>query len=156
MKRASPRRPSCRPRRAASVAARRGRRGDGSRLTRRRLRLSGVTSLAGSKEIPMLNIPLAKLSHIITKARDYDAKVESEPGSDPSEDGDGAIVSDYADDPTGEELSEAIASLNEDERDEVVALLWIGRGDFDKEEWAQALAQAHSELDRPAAEYLMG
>jgi hypothetical protein len=104
----------------------------------------------------MLNIPLAKLSHIITKARDYDAKVESEPGSDPSEDGDGAIVSDYADDPTGEELSEAIASLNEDERDEVVALLWIGRGDFDKEEWAQALAQAHSELDRPAAEYLMG
>ena len=104
----------------------------------------------------MLNIPLAKLSHIITKARDYDAKVESEPGSDPSDDGDGAIVSDYADDPTGEELSEAIASLNEDERDEVVALLWIGRGDFDKEEWAQALAQAHSELDRPAAEYLMG
>jgi hypothetical protein len=104
----------------------------------------------------MLNIPLAKLSHIITKARDYDARVESEPGSDPSDDGDGAIVSDYADDPTGEELSEAIASLNEDERDEVVALLWIGRGDFDKEEWAQALAQAHSELDRPAAEYLMG
>jgi hypothetical protein len=107
----------------------------------------------------MLNIPLAKLSRIITKARDYDVKVEPvepDPGSNPSDDGDSAILSDYAEDPTGEELSEVIASLNEDERDELVALLWLGRGDFDKEEWAEALAQAHSERDRPAAEYLMG
>lgn len=107
----------------------------------------------------MLNIPLAKLSYIITKAREYDVKVqpvEPDPGSNPTDDGDGEVLSDYADDPTGEELAAAIASLNEDERDELVALLWIGRGDFDTEEWAEALAQAHSELDRPAAEYLMG
>jgi hypothetical protein len=107
----------------------------------------------------VLNIPLAKLSFIITKAREYDVKVEpvdSDPGSNPNDDGDGEILSDYADDPTAEELADAIASLNEDERDELVALLWIGRGDFDKDEWPQALAQAHSELDRPAAEYLMG
>jgi hypothetical protein len=107
----------------------------------------------------MLNIPLATLAAIITKARDYDVKVapvEPDPGSDPADDGDGAIPSDYADDPTGEELAEVIGSLNDDEREELVALLWIGRGDFDKEEWTEALTQAHSELDRPAAEYLMG
>lgn len=107
----------------------------------------------------MLNIPLAKLADIIAKARGYDVKVEPvepDPGSNPSDDGDRAVLSDYADDPTGEELSEVIASLNDDERDELVALVWIGRGVFQKEEWAQALAQARSELDRPAVEYLMG
>jgi hypothetical protein len=103
----------------------------------------------------MLNIPLATLAAIITKARDYDVKVAPvEP--DPADDGDGAILSEYPDDSTGEELAEVIGSLNDDEREELVALLWIGRGDFDKEEWAEALTQAHSELDRPAAEYLMG
>jgi hypothetical protein len=107
----------------------------------------------------MLNIPLSKLADIITKARDYDIKVEPvepDPGSNSIDDGDAEILSDYPDDPTGEELAETIASLNDDEREELVALLWIGRGDFDKEEWPQALAQARAERNRPAAEYLMG
>jgi hypothetical protein len=107
----------------------------------------------------MLNIPLEKLALIITLARDYDVKVEEvepDPGSNPADDGESGVLSDYPDDATGEQLAETITALNDDEREELVALLWIGRGDFDKTEWPQALAQAHSELDRPAADYLMG
>jgi hypothetical protein len=107
----------------------------------------------------MLNIPLEKLALIITLARDYDVKVEEvepDPGSNPADDGESGVLSDYPDDATGEQLAKTITALNDDEREELVALLWIGRGDFDKTEWPQALAQAHSELDRPAADYLMG
>jgi hypothetical protein len=107
----------------------------------------------------MLNIPLEKLALIVTMARDYDVKVEAvepDPGSNPADDGESGVLSDYPDDATGEQLAETITALNDDEREELVALLWIGRGDFDKTEWPQALAQAHSELDRPAADYLMG
>jgi hypothetical protein len=107
----------------------------------------------------MLNIPLEKLALIITLARDYDVKVEEvepDPGSNPADDGESGVLSGYPDDATGEQLAETITALNDDEREELVALLWIGRGDFDKTEWPQALAQAHSELDRPAADYLMG
>jgi hypothetical protein len=107
----------------------------------------------------MLSIPLAKLADIITRARAYDVKVapvEPDLASNATDDDVRQILSDYSGDLTGEELADAIASLNDDERAELVALLWIGRGDYDTEQWELALARARSERNRPAAEYLMG
>ena len=43
---------------------------------------------------------------------------------------------------TEEELRELIADLNVDEAAELVALAWIGRGDYDASEWSDALAAA--------------
>jgi hypothetical protein len=106
-----------------------------------------------------LNLPLDKISFIILKAREFDAK---EGDSDPDEssnaidDGQTDILTDKEDDPVREELLGAIRGLNEDERMRLVALAWVGRGTYSKEEWREAISTARSEHSRRAAEYLLG
>lgn len=57
---------------------------------------------------------------------------------------------------TAEELRELINDLNVDEAAELVALAWIGRGDFDPGEWPEAVAEARQRGNRKTAAYLMG
>ncbi|MCC6204568.1 MAG: DUF3775 domain-containing protein [Hyphomicrobiales bacterium] len=57
---------------------------------------------------------------------------------------------------TEEELRELINDLNVDEAAELVALVWIGRGDYDAREWAEAVAEARQRGNRKTAKYLMG
>ncbi|MBV9523682.1 MAG: DUF3775 domain-containing protein, partial [Alphaproteobacteria bacterium] len=93
----------------------------------------------------MLDISLSKLAYLVIKARAFDAKVAPlvpEPGSNPTDDDDRAVLEDLPGDATEGELADALASLNQDELDEVLALAWLGRGDFAKEEWTDALRQA--------------
>ncbi|HEX2759559.1 MAG TPA: DUF3775 domain-containing protein, partial [Rhizomicrobium sp.] len=59
-------------------------------------------------------------------------------------------------DPTRQELADAIRALNEDERAELIALAWLGRGTYDLGEWNEAVATARSEHGRRAADYLLG
>ena len=106
-----------------------------------------------------LNLPLDKVSFIILKAREYDAKEgESDPdeGSNPIDDGQTDVLTDNGEDPVREELLGAIRSLNEDERMRLVALAWVGRGTYSKEEWREAIETARSEHSRRTAEYLLG
>lgn len=106
----------------------------------------------------MLTIDPDKVCHIIVKARQIDAKVEvvePDPGSNMAEDDMLEVLEDYGDDATEAELTAFIDSLNVDEQAELVALAWIGRGSFDKEEWQEALAEArHAQNDR-TAQYLL-
>jgi hypothetical protein len=107
----------------------------------------------------MLAILLEELAFIITKAREFDAEtapVDPEDGSNPSDDSDIAILDDTADNPTGEELADAIDLLNDDQKAELLALTWIGRGDFEASDWAPAIAQARDSLDDRVTEYLIG
>ena len=108
---------------------------------------------------PSLDLPLDKVSFIILKAREYDVKEEGadpDSGSNPIDDGQTDILTNKQDDPVHEELLGAIRSLNEDERLRLVALAWLGRGTYGKEEWREAIATARSEHSRRAAEYLLG
>ncbi len=57
---------------------------------------------------------------------------------------------------TEEELRELINDLNVDEAAELVALAWIGRGDYDAREWAEAVAEARRRGNRKTAKYLLG
>jgi hypothetical protein len=96
---------------------------------------------------------------IITKAREFDAKVElddPDSGSNPSDDKAIDVFEDYADDPTIEELRGAIDSLNFDQSRDVVAMMWVGRGDFAKEQWREAQAQANSIPPHDRSRYLIG
>ena len=107
---------------------------------------------------PVLNLPLDKVSFIILKAREYDVKEEStdpDSGSNPIDDGQTDVLTTKQDDPVHEELLGAIRALNEDERMRLVALAWLGRGTYSKEEWREAIATAHSEHSRRTAEYLL-
>jgi len=105
-----------------------------------------------------LNLPLDKVSFIILKAREYDVKEgESDPdeGSNAIDDGQTDILTDNGEDPVREELLGAIRSLNEDERMRLVALAWVGRGTYSKEEWREAIETARSEHSRRTADYLL-
>jgi len=109
--------------------------------------------------LPELTISLDKIEYIILKAREFDVKVaptEPDPGSNPTDDGEGAVLEDYPDDPTAAELRAAIETLNEDEVIELIALTWLGRGDFDKSEWDEAKAMADERHRRSSADYLLG
>jgi len=108
-------------------------------------------------------LSIERACFIVIKAREFDAKVgveEEDPGSNPSDEKDPyvEVLEDYGDDPTADELTAAIGALDTDARAELIALVWLGRGDFTAEDWQDAKAEA---ADRAAehghtAEYLMG
>jgi hypothetical protein len=107
----------------------------------------------------MLTIDPDKVCHIIVKARALDAKtdvVEEDPASNMAEDEMLEVLEDYPDDATEDELAGFIDSLNVDEQVELVALAWVGRGSYTKEEWADALREARHAHNRRTAEYLLG
>jgi hypothetical protein len=115
--------------------------------------------MARATREPHLDIPSDKLGFIILKAREYDVKEsDSDPdeGSNPTDDGNTDVLTDKADDPVREELLGAIRDLPEDERMQLVALAWLGRGTYDKSEWNAALDTARNEHRKRTAEYLLG
>jgi hypothetical protein len=116
--------------------------------------------MARDDEAPVeLAISLNTIGFIIVKAREYDAKVEPDDpdsGSDPADDLETDVLEDFRDGATFEELSAAIDALNEDEIVDLIALAWIGRGDFGNEQWREARSLA-IERHRPhSAAYLVG
>lgn len=114
---------------------------------------------AGAWERAMLIIPLERLAFIIEKAREFDAEsapVNEDGRADGYDDEVEAILDETRSNPTYQELIGSIESLNDDQRDEIVALTWLGRGDFSKVEWRQAKAAAHLRHNGREAAYLAG
>ena len=54
------------------------------------------------------------------------------------------------------ELRALIDRLAQDEQAELVALMWIGRGSFEPEDFAGAFETALAEASTPCADYLIG
>lgn len=109
---------------------------------------------------PALTISPEKVCFIIIKAREFDAKdavTEVDPGSNPSDDMDAAILEDHKDDPVLEELTSLINSLSEDEQIDLVALAWLGRDDYTANDWPAVREEAtRAHNARTAARYLLG
>ena len=107
----------------------------------------------------MLNIPLENLAFIIIKAREFDAEVppvDEDSGSNPSDDAEWDVLQASADNPTYQELVDAINGLGNPERIELLALTWLGRGDYAKEEWRDAVEEARRIHDEKETQYLIG
>jgi Protein of unknown function (DUF3775) len=106
----------------------------------------------------MLTIPLEKLAYIIEKAREFDAEVPSdvEEGSNAADDDERQILLDTPDNPTEQELRDAIDGLGVPERQELLALMWLGRGDYDAGSWSEALQQASETGSVTETGYLLG
>ncbi|MCG8594143.1 MAG: DUF3775 domain-containing protein [Kiloniellales bacterium] len=100
-----------------------------------------------------------KVFFVIVKSREFDAQVDSgEPEAEATavEDEVDELVQDYGEDPTYDEVTEFIGALNEEEQINLVALTWLGRGDFTVEEWEQALQEARDARSDHTATYLLG
>ena len=106
----------------------------------------------------MLTIPLEKLAYIVEKAREFDAEVPSdaEEGSNAADDDEREILLDTPENPTEQELRDAIDGLGIPERQELLALMWLGRGDYDAESWSEALQQARQTQSASETTYLLG
>ena len=106
----------------------------------------------------MLTIPLEKLAYIIEKAREFDTEVPSDPeeGSNAADDDEREILLDTPDNPMAQELQAAIDGLNIDEREELLTLVWLGRGDYDAENWSEALRQVRQTQTSTETAYLLG
>ena len=108
---------------------------------------------------PPLTISPEKVCFIIVKAREFDAKdvlTEPDPGSNPSDDMEAAVLEEHEDDPVAEEISSLINSLSEDEQIDLVALTWLGRNDYSSAEWPTVRAEAAREHNERTASYLLG
>ena len=109
-----------------------------------------------------MDIALDKVCEIILRARAIDVRdgdAETVSGSNPIDDANALTLAESADDATEEELREVIAGLNEDERHDLIALVYIGRGDLEPEEWIEAVRLAREREDRmsiSAADWLLG
>lgn len=54
------------------------------------------------------------------------------------------------------ELRAFIDRMSEDAQAELVAIMWIGRGSFEAEEFDEAVEMAKAEASTPCADYLLG
>ncbi len=103
----------------------------------------------------MLDISPEKVAHVIVRAREVDAKVSPwDQAGDPSDSD--SILEDRSGDATEAELKSFIANCNVDERANLVALAWVGRGTYDADEFAEAKREAAAQSVTPTEDYLLG
>jgi hypothetical protein len=66
------------------------------------------------------------------------------------------LAEEESDDLSDEELRELLEDLNVDESAELVAITWIGRGDFEAEDFTLAVQEAKDRAVGSTATYLLG
>ena len=66
------------------------------------------------------------------------------------------MAANFGGDPYYQEFTEMINDLEPDQQWSLVALMWVGRGDYDLEEWDEALKFAEETWTDHTAEYLVG
>lgn len=106
----------------------------------------------------MLDVNPETVCRLITLARVFHAKeavVIPEQPTSPSDDWAMQILADHADDEVFLEFKSIIDDLEPDQQQQVVALLWLGRGDGTLEDWPELLEQAQDDWNPSTAEYLI-
>ena len=103
-----------------------------------------------------LRISPDKVCYVIAKAREFDVKVAPEELDDDQDDVE-RILEAYADDPTYDELKSFLEAQNDEELEDLLALVWLGRGDdWTIEEWDDLLREIRDVRERHTVDYLLG
>ena len=95
--------------------------------------------------MPELAVSREKVSFLIEKAQEFDVKdlpADEESGSNPTDDAEVGVLQDDGSDAVAAEMASFIRALNEDEQIDLVALMWLGRGDGTIDEWEDLRSQA--------------
>jgi len=107
----------------------------------------------------VLTISPEKVFFVIVKAREFDAKdpvTDPNDGSNPTDDGEIAVLEDHRDDPTVQEIIAFIDAMSVDEQVDLVALAWLGRDDYTAADWASVREEAAAAHNKRTATYLLG
>ena len=108
---------------------------------------------------PMLTVSSESVCFIIVKSREFDAQdVVTDPGSgsNATDDRMAEVLEAHSDDLTQKELVAFINALNDEEQADLVALLWLGRGDGTLDDWHDLRDEAQRQHNKRTAAYLLG
>lgn len=106
-----------------------------------------------------MNLSEQAVHKLILRARAYDSKEEIEDFErDPDNSETDAVESLQTgeNDPVRTEIEDWISALDEEAQAELVALYWIGRGDYDGGDFAEAVREAQGRRSGSTAQYLLG
>jgi hypothetical protein len=96
----------------------------------------------------------AALNHEYEAGNEHEIELDDQSRDAHHHDG---LAEEEVEDLTERELRALINDLNVDEAAELIAMAWIGRGDFDIKEWDNAVAEARQRgAGRRASGYLLG
>jgi hypothetical protein len=104
----------------------------------------------------MREISAEKLTYVIAKAREMASEGEGRGANGSKRTAAVSVAGDNACAAARAELAGFIEAMDEDEQCELIALAWVGRGKFTREEWKSALVEARAHLKQPTADYLLG
>jgi Protein of unknown function (DUF3775) len=105
------------------------------------------------RKAPNLSISPEKVFFIVTKSRQSDSNAI---GPDESDDSSDDPADDHGKRTDRSELSRFIRDLNVDEQIDLVALMWLGRGDGDLDNWRDLHSEAERAHNNRTASYLVG
>src|SRR5690606_11602229 len=105
-------------------------------------------------EAVMLNINTDYVCRLIELARKFHAQTQMGGPDEPADTGGASFqaLSSRAGNRAFEEFRSVIDGMYPGEQQEVVALLWVGRGDYAVEEWTDALAYAKQAWNEATAD----
>jgi hypothetical protein len=89
-----------------------------------------------------MDIAVETVTDIVMRLRAIEVKegnTDPDSGSNPTDDGATDVLISGTDDATESEVRGLIAGLDDDSRAELLALLYVGRGDMEPEEWGEAV-----------------
>jgi hypothetical protein len=96
---------------------------------------------------------------VVDKAQQFQVAEQAVISGDelsPGDDRTRQILAEDTDDPVYQELKITIDDLEPDQQVSLVALMWLGRGDYSAEEWDSAYERAGESWNERSAEYLIG
>ena len=104
---------------------------------------------------PMLEINSETVCRLVILAKEFHAQEEvvipEEPGN-PSGDWAQQILASHIDDDTYREFKSIVRDLEPDQQHHLVALMWLGRGDYMQDEWDDAVEYAADNASAATAE----
>jgi hypothetical protein len=109
--------------------------------------------------MPELRISTEKVCDFIEAAREVAGKVPSTAGDHTTTGDDSKLVTieDYpGEDDRRREMVEFIAGLNVDEQIDLLALIMLGRGDYDIADWEVAVAEAQGRIAARDPDFMIG
>ena len=105
----------------------------------------------------MLDLNPDSVLQIAEKAREFQSEdlltLEDDTAASPDDAVEAAAQ--WHGDPAYLDLKQAIEDLEPDQQSTLVALMWLGRGDYALDEWAYALEYAAEVQDEATADYLI-
>jgi hypothetical protein len=99
-----------------------------------------------------------KICFVIVKSRELaseDGGVEAD-ASNETDDGFTSILTSAGEASTEAELKGFIDAMDEDEQNALVAMMWIGRGDYEASDWKLAVVDARARRSGLVSHYLLG